>query len=264
MKLTSIQSFFYTLNAKTGRNIPTDRFDEVMEYIIAGIKKLQTPYTKIKKSCVLQIEDYEASFPKDYESTISITRNKQRLRKGNSDILTKDIDKINQQIRPEYDKSEIINTLKEKYKVNTYKIDRNYYTEDFTGFNFTFEEGEVLLTYYAYPVDDKGLLKIPDSTNYFEALYWDVVSNLLLTGWKHPANVTHQYAQQQFEQIYGPRAISEMKRFSPEDAETLFNSVNRMILPVHHYRDYWVNAEQTQAIDEKKNFDYFSNTSNRT
>lgn len=285
MKLTSIYNFFYELQVKTGKSIPNDRFDEVLEYISMGIKELQTPFTKVKKSCVLYVENYEHEFPKGFESTISITKDGQRLRLSNSDIVTKDLKKVHQSIKPNdhYDYSNVQHTQVSDYNIPSFDnnkqteskdsefekphstLDANYYVESLGGFNFSFDKGEVLLTYYSYPVDDKGLLKIPDSQNYKNALYWNVVSNLLLTGWKHPANINHQYAQQQYEQVYAPRAINELKRFTPEDAEYLFNSVqNRLVLPVHFYRDYWINSEQIQQIGVDDVSNYYSQPSDRT
>ncbi len=96
----------------------------------------------------------------------------------------------------------------------TYEVNGNYI---FVGDRCVTEIG---IKYTAPEIDCNGFWMVPDNAALKEAITWFVDMKLAKMGYPG-LKVNHQYASQQFEQIWGPRAVEELKRFTPEDAETL-------------------------------------------
>ena len=78
-------------------------------------------------------------------------------------------------------------------------------------------QSEVWVKYTAPEVDDEGFWLVPNIASLHEAIYWFVMMKLSGTG--YPTPFPHQYCYQMFEQVHAPRAMQELKRWTPEDAE---------------------------------------------
>lgn len=188
---------------------------KIKRFIQKACKELKVNNILSKKIVKLPIENHRTILPNDIIDLISVWRD----------------EKIDD---PLNDKQP--NTPFENYEVNDYDVYYNKYRLEpaSNDYNYLPEwqytlRGDILfvgdskleniyIKYSAPEIDCDGYWLIPDSEHLKEAIYWYVVMKLLAIG-KTISNFSHQYAQQQFEKIYAPRAISHLKRYTTEDAE---------------------------------------------
>lgn len=73
------------------------------------------------------------------------------------------------------------------------------------------KEGEIILHYLAMPTDERGFPMVPDDNEFINALYWLIVSKLILRGdLKHP-EISFQYADDRWTGgIISARAAANM------------------------------------------------------
>lgn len=135
----------------------------------------------------------------------------------------------------------------------------SYYTE--MGYiNTTFSDGVVQVCYRAIPTDTDGMPLIPDNANYKQALYWYCRAMLIGSGW--PDKVfTYNQCLEQFEKLYAPRAISEIRYPSPEQMEHRVNTFARFI-PSNGYYDSFFQTDRPEASYDIRNFSLNSNGTN--
>lgn len=122
-----------------------------------------------------------------------------------------------------------------------------YYLENGTFIQTSFEEGHIKLHYSSLPVDDCGFPLIPDKSFYKRALVWYVVMMLLAQGYSHPV-YTWQLAEQRWEEFM-PRAQNELKSPSREDMELFRRMWTRIIPQVMLAEDFFSGAESFENID---------------
>lgn len=74
---------------------------------------------------------------------------------------------------------------------NRYIINMNY-------IETTFEEGFIVLSYLAFPTDDDGYPMVPKEVSFDEAAKWYIVLRMIEGGWKHPAGISYDGAEQRW------------------------------------------------------------------
>jgi len=90
----------------------------------------------------------------------------------------------------------------------------------------SFEEGEIVIHYKAFPVDSEGLPMVPQNISSMKALSWYVVSMLLQRGESHPT-------------INYDRAYNMWLRYCSQGANDLmFPSVEKM----EYLKERWLNT----------------------
>ena len=140
----------------------------------------------------------------------------------------------------------------------TFGVD-SYYTE--MGYiNTSFSDGIVKICYRAVPMDEDGMPLIPDNSNYKQAIYWYCRAMLIGSGWEDKV-FTYNQCLEQFERLYAPRAISEIRYPSPEQMEHRVNTFTRF-LPNTGYYDNFFKTDRPEASYDIRNFSLNANSVN--
>lgn len=62
----------------------------------------------------------------------------------------------------------------------------SYYLHKGDTLHFPFETGFVLLTYFAFAVDEDGFPTVPDNVSVLTACFWYILRQMIMGGYKHP------------------------------------------------------------------------------
>ena len=83
--------------------------------------------------------------------------------------------------------------------VNEVSNSKNSYIIDCDYIKTSFAEGQVCLTYTAFPVDDDCFPLVPDDITFREAMFWYIFKQMLLGGWDKPTNkIDYNFADQKW------------------------------------------------------------------
>lgn len=253
MKTTSIYTVISRILRATGDTIRLDRIDYIIEFIGEALAKLCVPYDLSTTSDEIMVKDHILELPCGFLHLIAVEKDGLRVPLGG------DVTDLKNQTTIYHKAIEVPGT--DMFNTTADVLPRDmtqtiikpttspYYVHRFNTLQFSFDKGLVKIHYSKLETDDEGYPLIPDNENLLSAIEWYVIGRLLLTGWKHPANVGYSEALERFEMIYAPRAINEMKSWTPENAERLFNDTVRLILPTHFYGDFGIGSEKKQEIN---------------
>jgi hypothetical protein len=127
-----------------------------------------------------------------------------------------------------------------------------YYYTDMGHINTSFSDGKVILYYRGIKTDEDGFPMIPDNQNYKSALYWYCRGMMIGAGWKDTI-FKFDYCIQQFEMLYGPRAIAEIRMPSPEQMDKRINTFVRFI-PHQGYYDNFFSTPGPEGTFDTRGF----------
>ena len=109
----------------------------------------------------------------------------------------------------------------------------------------------IKIHYDCVPVDKEGYPVIVDLHEYREALYWYVLSKLIVAGYNHKLFKGIQgltYVQTKYEE-YCSLALGKIKLPDMDRMARLRDAFSlRLVPPYHFYEDFSVNGEQSQPI----------------
>lgn len=128
-------------------------------------------------------------------------------------------------------------------------INEYYYTSMGT-INTSFCDGEITLYYAKVKTDEDGFPMIPDSQNYMQALYWYCRGMMIGAGWQDPI-FRYQDCLEQFEKIYGPRALAEIRLPSPEQMEKRINTFVRFLPHEGFYDNFFSTPTKEGMYDQR-------------
>ena len=115
----------------------------------------------------------------------------------------------------------------------------SYYKLDDPGYITTsFADGVITVYYTQYPTDEDGLPLIPDNENYKQALYWYVRAMMIGAGYEDRV-FSYEQCFEQFERIYGPRAVGEIRYPSPDQMEAHLRSSIRLLPAANYYDNFF-------------------------
>ena len=164
------------------------------EWLGEAIEHIGCIESQIEKSIELEVESYCAQLPFDI---ISIQ---------------------NAWYRTTSDKDDNYSLISNKNN----RDEEGFFIND--GYVYThFEEGTIGFRYYAIPLGEDGLPRIPDLASVKEAITWYILSKLILRGFKHPSTeINYQFALNQWKHY----ATQARARISTPDVPTM----DRMLL----------------------------------
>lgn len=252
MRTVSIKEIVARVITNIGRsNLSPEYYNDILTWISQGVNQLETKFNLITKSTILNIEEHIAYLPCDFQELIAVEYNGRRLPLGsditdlpnqssiyhNNNLFESHVFQPTQlpQNQP-YNSDKLENIDNNRYLHEYYKLQLNV-------IQTSFETGKIKLHYLALPLDNEGFPLIPNDEDFKNALYWYVLMMLIGSGFKHKV-FDYNYCFQQFEQIHAPRAISSMKRWSPEKAKRLYRSINEIIQPTDSYARFFINEEK--------------------
>jgi hypothetical protein len=263
---TTVKTVIAKIIRSTGKNLPSEYIEDILEYVPEGIKKLKTKMNVVPLTKVIEVKDHIGALPCGLLSINAIEYCGHRLREGGDirDIKqTEDafLSGTNTTDLWENDTSEDKDYSSESYPDNSYveevrgqdivrspadseaafyKLVPNY-------IHTSFECGEITVHGNQLPLDEEGYPLIPDNENYKEALYWYVLTKLIESGYKHHL-FDWNHCWNMFEKVYARRAINEIKYPNPDRVEKLYRAFIRLVPPEHFYDDFRSGSEQIQPI----------------
>lgn len=123
----------------------------------------------------------------------------------------------------------------------------NYYNLQGDWIVTGFETCKIRIHYMGYPVDSEGLPLIVDDFDYKTCVYWYVISNMILAGYKFN-ELNWQIANAQFEK-YLPKAQNSVKMLTLDQMEAFANMWLRYTGRRNQMDNFGVNYEQRELID---------------
>ena len=121
--------------------------------------------------------------------------------------------------------------------VNYYQINGNYIV---TGF----ETGKIQIGYKGFNIDEGGLPLIVDAFHYKEAVFWYIVKNMLLRGYRNP-ELTYALADANFK-LEVVQAQNEVKMPSIDGLERFAAGWLRYSQGREFYKNFFMNMEQPE------------------
>lgn len=194
--------------------------ESIVSYMIEFLGITGIPENYTEKVAVLEVRDYMAPLPCDFESIIQVMPEKgiSMAESADSYIMDKDRNKRS-------------HTPVEYGSVNSYKIQGGY-------IHFSFERGTVHLSYRGIETDSSGLPLLPDDQNFITALEWFIkvkVFTILVDLGKLPYQ-SLQYAEQQYCWYVGKYQTSH-KMDSLGKMEKLTNMFGTLLLHRHEFKN---------------------------
>jgi hypothetical protein len=262
-KTVSVKEVIARVIRNTGRNLPSEYIDDILEWIPEGIKKLKTRYNLKPLTATISISGHVGKLPCGLVAIEAIEYEGCRLREGGD---VRDLENIVDNSLLIGDNSFELETTpkdysEESFPDNSYTEERrgedlvrsprdgyaNYYKLVPNYIQTSFEEGEITIYGKQFPVDAEGYPLVPDNENYKEALYWYVMTKLIEAGYEHKF-FTWQHCWNLFEKVYARRAINEIKYPSVDRVEKMYRAFVRLVPPEHFYDDFRQGSEQIQPI----------------
>lgn len=263
-KTTSVQNVIRRV-IKMTRMTDTSYLDDMLDWIPEAIEKLQTKYTLIPKSEDVEIRNNVGDQPCNLQVLTAITYCGYRLREGSTDV-----DLQNSPENEERNKNEDDFTLfvpdtggsehtsngsyielhrgQDLIPIDSAEHKSEFYKIVLDKIHTSFCKGTIKVYYKQLPVDCDGYPLIPNNENYKTALVWYILSMMVFTGYKLPdKRMDYVFCDSKFE-LYGRRAIDEIKYPSVDRMERYHRSLARMVFPQHFWEHYGINLEQTQEI----------------
>lgn len=195
--------------------------ESIVDYVIEFLRLTKVPANFCDKVEELEVRDYMAPLPCDFESIIQVMPDKglSMVESADSYFMDKDRNKTHK------------TPSKSVFIGNSYRIQGHY-------IHFSFEREKVKLSYRAIATDNNGIPLIPEDTNLLLALEWYIkvqVFTILVDLGRLPQEVL-QRAEQQYCWYVG-KYQSSTKMDSLGKAEKLLNSYTTLIERRHEFQN---------------------------
>lgn len=242
------------------RMTDTTYHDDMIEAINEGVKAFRMRNALTPTTCVLEIRQNTAKLPCGMQLMDGLYYCGVRLRKSPGVVFPHhcDYDFVEKNLDTYF-----TDTLSDGYTKNEqdYKLLRGddlkmspeyhpsaYYIPYPNYIQTSFEEGNVLLFYRRFPVDKEGYPLIPDEQNAKDYIYWYVMAELTLSGYKH-VDPKHDYDYCDARaRIHLKDAKRALKSLSLDTIESLHNTTNNLIPPYGYYDSFFIGAEQPKFV----------------
>jgi hypothetical protein len=231
-----------------GKDIPSDMYYHIQEWMAEALAMAYTPATLEIDSVLLNVKNHIASMPCNFYKTICMEYNGYRLLLGTDITAYQKGDTTNIRKAQGNNSYTVFSSITGKMiDIDSLQPCNEYYRESLNCFHFSFEKGDVTLHYNKLATDEEGMPLIPDNENLKQAIYYYCLMQLIGCGVDIKA-LNFQMCYDFFENKYLPRAINELRDWSPERAFSLWQSQTRMVFPDHLHKDFFKEGEQYQAI----------------
>lgn len=265
-KTVSVREVIARIIRNTGKNLPSELIEDMLEWIPEGIRKLQTKYTLETKFCEMEIRGHAAPLPPDLINLVAVEYEGLRLREGGDVRNLAAENPLNLYRENEPDVYQTDTTQHRDYDPETYP-DNDYVTQyrgedlvrvrpddyiyeyykiQLNCIQTSFDCGTITVHYRALPTCNDGYPLIPDNENYKTALYWYVLSMMLGAGYTHKV-FNYVFANAEWEK-YARRAINEITYPTIDTMEKWYRAGTRLVPPEHFYEDFRIGSEQIQDI----------------
>lgn len=195
--------------------------EQASEYTIEILKLIGAPLTFIDKIESLELIDYKTALPNDLLELKGVRCDNIPLRYA-SDIYHVDTDKC---------------TTEYTYIVQNCVLIASL------------EKGCIEISYKALPIDNDGFPMIPDNESYRMAIEYYILFRYLEALWSigKITDKVFQYYQQKKDWYVG-QASSALTIANKDHLQTIFNSINRMLIDPNAYNTFYRNLGQPERI----------------
>lgn len=234
------------------------------EWIFDAMNQLETSFSLAGKCEDLTVKFHKAKLPCELEYIDAVSYNGQRLKENrtalpaskhtlssvSSNIGLQTFDSALIQIEPITDHKLYYSTLSQVQSTSEHT--NHYYYTELGYINTSFAEGKVRIFYQAIPVDADDMPLIPDNQNYKNALYWYCRAMMIGAGWKDRI-FTWEACMKNFEDLYAPRALAEIRMPSPDQMEKRVDLLTRF-LPAAGYYESFFHVDRGESFYEPSSF----------
>jgi hypothetical protein len=262
----------------TGKRLPSEYHDDILEWVAEGLGMLQVTNTLLLTSTgdidcpdEIEIRNHCAELPCGFQFMEAVEdENGLRLPEGS--------DKTDYTRPTTLRHRNIVDARVSAFNVNPYQHQtsdglptdepsasfpflgediepttevrqtKHYYNLSGNHIHTSFEEGFVKLHYWTTPVCKEGFPMIPDNENFKQAMEFHVLRRLLGAGYEHPV-FTYDYVDKQFE-LYAVRGMNEVSYPSPETMARINRSTVRLIPNYAAYQDFFIGSEQAERLSK--------------
>ena len=265
-KFVSVKEVIGKIARNTGKNLPSEYIEDMLEWIPEAIVKLHTKYTLEECYADLTIANHAVGLPCGFVDIIAVEHERRRLREGGDirnlkapyplssprggekDLFQTDTEE-DKDLSPDGIGRQYIEDLRgqDLKQIGAGNFDADYYKLQAGCIQTSFEEGLITLHYRALPTDDCGYPLVPDNENYKEAIYWYVLQKMIESGYEHKI-FDWKHCWNMFENVYARRAINEIKYPTVDKMEKFYRAFIRLVPPEHFYEDFRINSEQIQPV----------------
>lgn len=260
------------------RNQDASYNDDIYEWIIEAVKEMNTSFAMSLNTCQIQIKDYVACIPSDYESVELIAYQGCKLREGapvptfqnyfdysktgftseavpNRLFYLEEDQEIDGRLIPAgYYTDAYRNAENKIYRTHYDEIAMNYYRQNLVhcywikgGYlRTTMKEGVLDFTYYAYPQDSEGYPMVLDHPNYEKAIYFYVVRQMMESGFKHPLYKNDFMIVQELYTDQKRKALHDIEMITPDRMESVYQGLTRLVT----VNDAWETNFRTLPLPE--------------
>jgi hypothetical protein len=236
---------------------------DIHEWIYEAMEMMQTQQTLVGKIAELQVHFHKAKLPCGIRWIDGVEYQGQRLPEGGGGrpaardrripsptdgigvFQTTNFEQL-QTVENHIVYSHQLTDMKDRTALSP----TDYYYTEMGYLNTSFPDGTVTLYYRAVPVDEDGMPMIPDNQNYKQALYWYCRAMMIGAGFQDKV-FSSDHCFMQWEQIYAPRAISEIRMPSPEQMERRVNTLVRLLPPAGYF-DSFFGAQPAEGFYDTK------------
>ena len=233
---------------------------DIHEWLYEAIDQLETQFSLEGKVEVMYMDYHKSKLPCGLRYIDAIEYNGHRLREGggvrpanrdrpvtyqSNTAFATDIQK--QQIAGH---SLYVSNLVSVEQLPATNVQKDYYYTDMGYINTSFPDGKITIYYRGIKTDEDGFPMIPDNQNYKQALYWYCRAMMIGAGFKDTV-FTYEKCLNQFEQLYAPRALAEIRMPSPEQMEHRINTFVRFIPHQGYYDNFFSTPSREGTYDTK-------------
>ena len=259
MKTVSIKQVVANVIRNIGvGNLDAHYYTSILEWIGEAVNLLETSFTLITTSKILEVCEHIAFLPCGYVDTLCVEYKGQRLTMG-TDVtdLTSQTSDFHKNHRIGSVHSDWLSTGNTIFSENTQSIipiysmpynKKEYYHIQANAIQTSFASGHIKLHYLTVPVDVEGFPLIPDEQNYKEACYWYVLAKLIGAGFKSKV-FDYGFADNKWRE-YQLLGVNATKVWTVEMAHKAIGSQIRLVFPFLASNDMFVNYETIQPIDK--------------
>lgn len=237
--------------------------DDILEWLKSGLNMMRVRNMLQPDNRVLEIHDHVTKLPCGLVNIDGIFYNGQRLRLGTGVIDTRVSPFI--KLKGDFDSYFTSDTTSDGYtdnaqnylllrgddlKLNTSLLCENdYYIPYPNHIQTSFEEGCIQLFFRKMPTDKDGYPLIPDEENTKFALFWWLMGNLALAGYKHnDPKMDWDYCEAKFTH-YAREGKGIIKYWSTDKKEAVKNLTCNLIPPSGYYNTFFVGGEQPKYVN---------------
>lgn len=230
--------------------------DDIIEWIAEAMYQMKSTHALVPKKTTLKVEFHYASLPPDLDSIELLAYRGQRLFEGGPGVGTPNTSSSSNTYKTvvgsyapggSLDSGDDIETVKLYPDPQTFLVEMTNYTSQSPdwyrrtakGLEFSIEDGEVVLYYWAFEVDCDGYLMVPDVDEFKEAIYWYVRMKLIESGWQDPV-LRYQDVVAKWEQL-GPRGANAVAQNTPDEEARMTRNLIRLIVPDNWASGFGVN-----------------------